>query len=77
MDRVAQMTTITRLLPRKMRSDVPEQDLSINLARVPAVRQSRFVIRKVNVTHQAEGAAADCVTLSVSLTPHDGRDASQ
>ncbi len=36
-----------RLLTTAMRYEVPEQDLSINLSRMPAIPKSRFVIRRV------------------------------
>jgi fatty-acid peroxygenase len=45
---IEQMKTITRLLTREMRYLVPDQDLSIDLARMPAVPRSRFMMQKVN-----------------------------
>jgi fatty-acid peroxygenase len=43
------MKTITRLLTREMHYDVPEQNLKIDLARMPAVPESRFVMTKVRL----------------------------
>jgi fatty-acid peroxygenase len=37
-----------RLLTTAMRYEVPEQDLSMDLGRMPAIPKSRFVIRSVN-----------------------------
>src|SRR3954463_8392259 len=39
---VEQMKAITRLLVREMRYDVPDQDLTIDLGRMPALPNSRF-----------------------------------
>ena len=49
------MKTITRLLTREMRYEVvPEQDLTIDLGRMPALLRSRFVVRsKRPMAHQA------------------------
>jgi fatty-acid peroxygenase len=44
---IEQMKTITRLLVREMRYTVPDQDLGINLGRLPALPNSRFVMRDV------------------------------
>lgn len=41
------MKRATRLLTRSLRYDVPEQDLSIDLSRMPALPKSRFVIANV------------------------------
>ena len=39
--------TAVRMLTEEMRYEVPEQDLSIDLSRMPAIPASRFVIRNV------------------------------
>ena len=44
---VEQMKAVTRLLVRETQYEVPEQDLSIELSRIPAVPNSRFVMRNV------------------------------
>lgn len=44
---VEQTKTIARLLATEMRYEVPEQDLSIDLARIPALPRSRFTITDV------------------------------
>lgn len=41
------MKTVVRLLVREMRYDLPEQDLRIDLSRIPALPESRFVIANV------------------------------
>lgn len=41
------MKAAARQLATQMRYDVPEQDLSIDLSRMPAVPKSRFIMRKV------------------------------
>ena len=45
------MKTIARLLTREMRYDVPEQDLTIDLRRMPAVPNSRFVMTNLRLVH--------------------------
>ena len=44
---IALMKRAVRLLTTGMHYDVPEQDLRIDLSRLPAVPKSRFVIRDV------------------------------
>jgi fatty-acid peroxygenase len=44
---VEQMKAITRCLVRDMHYDVPDQNLSIDLSRIPALPRSRFVLAKV------------------------------
>jgi fatty-acid peroxygenase len=46
---IEQMKTVARLLTREMRYTVPEQDLHIDLARMPALPGSRFVITDVRL----------------------------
>jgi fatty-acid peroxygenase len=46
---IEQMKTITRLLAREMRYAVPDQDLGIDLGRLPALPNSRFVMRDVRL----------------------------
>ncbi|HET8551770.1 MAG TPA: cytochrome P450 [Gammaproteobacteria bacterium] len=41
------MKTATRMLTNAMRYDVPEQDLRVDLTRLPAIPESRFVISHV------------------------------
>ena len=41
------MKRAVRLLTTAMRYDVPEQDLRIDLTRMPAIPESRFVVRNV------------------------------
>lgn len=41
------MKTALKLLTRDMSYEVPEQDLSINLSRIPAIPESRFIITNV------------------------------
>jgi fatty-acid peroxygenase len=41
------MKRAVRLLATEMQYDVPEQDLRIDLSRMPAIPKSRFVIRNV------------------------------
>ena len=47
---IALMKTAVRLLTTGMRYDVPEQDLRIDLSRMPAQPESRFMIRNVRRT---------------------------
>jgi fatty-acid peroxygenase len=42
-----------RLLTTAMRYGVPEQDLSIDLSRMPAISTSCFVVRQVQRVHLA------------------------
>lgn len=49
---VEAMKTAARLLTRAMEYEVPEQDLRIDLTRMPAIPASRFVISKVRRTGQ-------------------------
>ncbi len=44
---IEQLKTVVRLLAREMTYDVPEQDLGIDLGRMPALPNSRFVMRNV------------------------------
>ncbi|ACA18651.1 cytochrome P450 [Methylobacterium sp. 4-46] len=44
---IEQMRAVVPLLAREMRYVVPEQDLTIDLGRIPAMPKSRFVITKV------------------------------
>jgi fatty-acid peroxygenase len=44
---VEQMKAITRCLVRQMDYNVPSQDLTVNLARIPALPRSQFVITNV------------------------------
>jgi fatty-acid peroxygenase len=48
---IEQVKTIVRLLTPEMRYDVPEQDLTINLGRMPAMPNSRFVVTNVRRVH--------------------------
>lgn len=47
---IALMKRVVHLLTTAMRYDVPEQDLRIDLSRMPAVPESRFVISNVRPT---------------------------
>jgi fatty-acid peroxygenase len=47
---IALMMSAVRLLTREMRYTVPEQDLSVDLARIPATPATRFVISDVRST---------------------------
>ena len=51
---VEQMKVITRLLVREMRYDVPNQDLTIDLGRMPALPNSRFAV--TGLSARANGA---------------------
>lgn len=42
------MKVAADMLGRQMRYDVPDQDLRIDFARLPALPRSRFVIRNVS-----------------------------
>lgn len=44
---VEQMKAITRCLVRDMEYELPPQDLSVNLARIPALPRSRLVVRNI------------------------------
>jgi fatty-acid peroxygenase len=46
---IEQIKTITRLLAREMRYTVPDQDLGTGLGRLPALPNSRFVMRDVEL----------------------------
>ncbi len=46
---IEQMKAVSRLLAREVRYDVPDQDLHIDLGRMPALPRSRFVIRDVRL----------------------------
>ncbi len=46
---IEQMKTVARLLAREMHYTVPEQDLHIDLARMPALPRSRFVMTDVRL----------------------------
>ncbi len=48
---IALMNRAVQLLTTTMRYDVPEQDLRIDLSRMPAIPKSRFVISNVRPTH--------------------------
>lgn len=48
------MKGITRLLVREMRYDVPNQDLTIDLGRMPALPNSRFAV--TGLSARANGA---------------------
>jgi fatty-acid peroxygenase len=54
------MKTAVRLLTTEMQYEVPEQDLRYSLARMPALPQSRFVIRSVQMlaNHAAKSEGA-------------------
>jgi fatty-acid peroxygenase len=54
---VEQMKAIARVLVREMDYEVPAQDLSIDLARIPALPRSRFVMTEVRVRRAALVAA--------------------
>ena len=43
------MKTATRLLSRTLAYDVPPQDLSMSLSRIPALPASRFVVERVRL----------------------------
>ena len=47
---VEQMKAIIRVMTREMSYEVPSQDLNINLARIPALPSSGFVIKKIRLT---------------------------
>ncbi len=47
------MKQAVRLLTESMQYDVPEQDLRINLSRMPAIPESRFVIGNVRRTRSS------------------------
>jgi fatty-acid peroxygenase len=47
---VEQMKVIIRVMVREMSYEVPSQDLRINLARIPALPSSRFLMKKVRLT---------------------------
>ena len=54
------MKTAVRLLTTEVRYDVPDQDLSIDLSRMPAQPKSRFVIRNARpVPARIDSALAD------------------
>ncbi len=44
---IALLKSAVRLLVQEMRYDVPPQDLRIDLARLPAIPKSRFILRDV------------------------------
>jgi fatty-acid peroxygenase len=44
------MKTATRCLLRRLRYDVPAQDLDVSLARIPALPASRFIVANVQVS---------------------------
>lgn len=46
---IEQMKTIVAILAREMTYTVPPQDLTIDLARMPALPRSRFVMANVRV----------------------------
>jgi fatty-acid peroxygenase len=46
---VEQMKVVIRVMVREMSYEVPSQDLRINLARIPALPSSRFVMKKVRL----------------------------
>ncbi len=43
------MKTIVRMLVRELSYEVPSQDLTIDLTRIPALPNSRFVIQKIQL----------------------------
>jgi fatty-acid peroxygenase len=47
---VEQMKVVIRVMVREMSYEVPSQDLRINLARIPALPSSRFLMKKVRLT---------------------------
>jgi fatty-acid peroxygenase len=51
------MKTAVRLLTLEMQYDVPKQDLSIDLSRMPALPESRFVISNVRRAYTADHAS--------------------
>lgn len=51
---IALMKVAARLLTRSMNYDVPEQDLSISMSRIPMIPRSGFVIRNVRLAEQRE-----------------------
>jgi fatty-acid peroxygenase len=53
---IEQLKVIARLLAREMTYDVPEQDLGIDLGRMPALPDSRFVMRNVRAVARDESA---------------------
>lgn len=52
------MCTAVRLLATSIRYDVPEQDLSVSLSRMPAIPRSRFIVSNVGPPQPAAGATA-------------------
>ena len=49
---IALMKSATRLLIKEMNYEVEAQDLSIDMSRMPAIPQSRFIISQVKRTDQ-------------------------
>jgi fatty-acid peroxygenase len=49
-EKIAQMSHAATFLTREQRYDVPGQDLSIALSRLPALPKSGFVMRNVRAT---------------------------
>jgi fatty-acid peroxygenase len=49
---VEQMKSIIRVMVREMSYGVPSQDLQINLARIPALPNSRFIVTNVRLQPQ-------------------------
>jgi fatty-acid peroxygenase len=47
---IEQMKAVSRLLARELRYRVPDQDLRIDLGRMPALPRSRFVMRDVRLS---------------------------
>jgi fatty-acid peroxygenase len=47
------MKTIVRVMVREMSYEVPSQDLTIDLARIPALPNGRFVLQKIRLTPTA------------------------
>jgi fatty-acid peroxygenase len=45
------MKTIVRVLVREMSYEVPSQDLRVDLARIPALPNSRFVVSKIGLAN--------------------------
>jgi fatty-acid peroxygenase len=46
------MKAIVRVMVREMSYEVPSQDIEINLARIPALPNSRFVMKKIRLNSQ-------------------------
>src|SRR3546814_12561235 len=55
---IALLKSAVRMLTMEMRYSVPEQDLTVSLARMPALPRSRFVITDVHQPPSSRGTAA-------------------